>query len=139
MGRPRSESLTQREAEIMEVLWTNGPSTADEIREALPDDPHDSSVRTKLRVLEEKGHVRHDLVGRAYVYRAAVRRSSMERKAVRGLLQRFFSGSGKGLLLRLIEDKHITPEQLAELQAGQENAEPGQAQDRAPKQSGGDS
>ncbi len=59
MPRPASELLTQRENQIMEVLWMHGAVTAEAVREALPGDPHDSSVRTMLRVLRNKGYVPH--------------------------------------------------------------------------------
>ena len=120
MARPASSTLTPREAQIMQVLWETGPATADRIRESLPDRPHDSTVRTLLRVLEEKGCVRHTARGKAYVYKAAVRRANAERTALHTVLQRFFGGSAEALVLRLIEDEHISPEQLEELrrQAG---------------------
>jgi predicted transcriptional regulator len=112
MSRPVTETLTPRETQIMTVLWDSGPSTADAIREALPNDPHDSTVRTLLRVLVDKGYVKHSVKGKAYVYRAAVKRESVERKAVLSVLQRFFGGSPEALVLRLIEDDQLTPEQL---------------------------
>jgi len=115
MARPASGGLTPREAQIMEVLWTEGPCTADRIREALPDRPHDSTVRTLLRILETKGCVKHSIQGKAYIYRPAVKRASAERKAVNSLLQRFFGGSAEALVLRLIEDEKLTAEQLEQL------------------------
>jgi len=115
MARPSSETLTPREAQLMDILWEHGPVTADQIREALPDRPHDSTVRTLLRVLEQKRYVRHDVRGKAYVYRAALQRAKAERKAVRALIQRFFGGSAEALVQRVIEDKHLTAEQLEAL------------------------
>jgi predicted transcriptional regulator len=115
MSRPRSETLTQREGQIMEVLWAAGSATAEEIRAALPDEPHDSTIRTILRVLKEKGYVRHTIKGKAYVYSPVVKRASAERKAVRSMLQRFFGGSAEALVMRLIEDDQLSPEQLDEL------------------------
>src|SRR5436190_1918396 len=58
MPRPASELLTDREAQIMEILWSRGRATAEEVRTALTDEPHDSTVRTLLRVLKEKGYVK---------------------------------------------------------------------------------
>ena len=72
MPRSRSETLTAREAELMDVLWRHGPATAEQVREHLADRPHDSTVRTILRVLEGKGYVVRDDRGTAYVYRASV-------------------------------------------------------------------
>ncbi len=116
MPRSGSDSLTPREAQIMAVLWDAAPATAEQIREALPDKPHDSTVRTLLRVLEAKGYVRHVVRGKAYEYRPAVGRARAERKALRSLLSRFFGGSAEALVLRLIEDEQLTPEQLDQLQ-----------------------
>lgn len=100
----------------MTALWDSGEMTAEEIRRKLPADIHDSTVRTLLRVLEAKRYEQHGMRGKAFVYRAAVSRERVETKAVRNLLQRFFGGSAEALLLRLIEDEHLTPEQLEELQ-----------------------
>lgn len=121
MARPESETLTPREAQIMEVLWSKGSATAEQIRSAMPDDPHDSTIRTLLRVLEEKSCVRHTAKGKAYVYSPAVRKASAERKAVRSILQRFFGGSAEALVQRLIEDDQLTPEQLDELKKQLDN------------------
>lgn len=115
MPRPSSETLTPREAQIMRVLWEAGASTADDIRTALPDELHDSTVRTLLRVLEQKGYVKHTSRGKAYVYQAVAKQATEERKAVRSLLQRFFGGSAEGLVMRLLEDDQLTPEQIEDL------------------------
>ncbi|HET6882122.1 MAG TPA: BlaI/MecI/CopY family transcriptional regulator [Pirellulales bacterium] len=115
MARPRSESLTRRESQIMEALWNAEPLTAEQVRAALPDGPHDSSVRTLLRILETKGYVAHEVRGKAYVYRAAVPREKAQRRALRGVLAHLFSGSAENLVMRLLEDEQITPEQLEEI------------------------
>ncbi|WZO98762.1 BlaI/MecI/CopY family transcriptional regulator [Isosphaeraceae bacterium EP7] len=115
MARGRSESLTGRESQIMDALWRLGEATADHVREALPDDPHDSTIRTMLRVLETKGYVTHEVRGKAYHYRAAVARQKAQRNALSGLLAQFFGGSAEDLVLRLIEDEQITLKQLDEL------------------------
>lgn len=115
MARPRSESLTKRESQIMEVLWSGEPQTAEQVRAALPDDPHDSSVRTLLRILEAKGYVAHETRGKAYLYRPAVPREKAQRRAIRGILTHLFGGSAESLVLRLLEDEQITPDQLDEI------------------------
>lgn len=117
MPRPESDSLTQREAQIMAVLWEQGPATAERIRAALPMELHDSTVRTLLRVLEGKGYVKHTAKGKAFVYRPAIKRVNAERKAVRSVLKRFFGGSAEALVLRLIEDEALTPRQLKQLKS----------------------
>jgi predicted transcriptional regulator len=115
MPRARSESLTDREAEIMEVLWQRQAATADEIRPLLRGDPHDSTVRTLLRVMEQKGLVTHDVEHRSYVYKARIAQSKAQRKAVKRLLNRLFGGSVKNLVLQLLDDEEITPEELERL------------------------
>jgi len=115
MARPPSEILTGREAQIMEVVWRLGVATAEQVREALPQPLHDSTVRTLLRVLETKGYLRHEARGKAFVYRAVIERQKAQRRALRDVLVRFFGGSAEDLVLRLIEDERITPEQLDEL------------------------
>lgn len=115
MPRTPSEMLTQREAQIMDVLWRLSAATAEEIRAELPGEPHDSTVRTLLRVLESKGFVAHETRGKTFVYRAAAARDKVQRKALRSFLARLFGGSAEDLVLRLLEDEQITPEQLAQL------------------------
>src|SRR5207302_170146 len=92
-----------------------GEATAEQVRAALPMSLHDSTVRTLLRVLESKGYLGHEVRGKAFVYRAAVGRQKAQRQALRDVLARFFGGSAEDLVLRLIEDERITPEQLDEL------------------------
>ncbi len=114
MARPSAKVLTDREVQLMNVLWTNGPSTAEAVREALKDRPHDSTVRTLLRILKKKGYVR--ILGQQpAVYEATVGRSDVQIKATRSLLTRFFGGSVEALVMRLVEDEELTVEQLAEL------------------------
>jgi BlaI family penicillinase repressor len=114
MPRPSAKVLTDREAQLMNVLWTSGPSTAEAVREALKDRPHDSTVRTLLRILKKKGYVR--ISGRQpAVYEAVVPRTDVQMKATRSLLARFFGGSVEALVMRLMEDEELTVEQLAEL------------------------
>ena len=117
MPRPESDTLTQREAQIMAVLWEQGPATAERIRAALPMELHDSTVRTLLRVLEGKGYVKHTAKSKAFVYRSAIKRANAERRAVRSVLKRFFGGSAEALVLRLIEDEALTPQQLEQLKS----------------------
>ncbi|MGP0070161.1 MAG: BlaI/MecI/CopY family transcriptional regulator [Isosphaeraceae bacterium] len=115
MARPASETLTGREAQVMDALWRLGEATAEQVREALPQSLHDSTVRTLLRVLESKGYLCHEARGKSFVYRAVIGRQKAQRHALRDLLGRLFGGSAEDLVLRLIEDETITLEQLDEL------------------------
>jgi predicted transcriptional regulator len=99
----------------MDAVWRLGEATAEQVREALPQPLHDSSVRTLLRVLESKGYLRHEARGKAYVYFATVGRAKAQGRALRDVLARFFGGSAEDLVLRLLEEDHLTPEQLDEL------------------------
>ena len=112
MARKSSESLTDREAQVMDAVWRLGEATAEQVRGALPEPLHDSTVRTLLRVLEAKGYLSHEACGKAYVYRATVERKKAQRHALRDVLVRFFGGSVEDMVLRLIEDERITPEQF---------------------------
>jgi BlaI family penicillinase repressor len=115
MARPPSASLTGRETQLMEAIWQIGEATAEQVRESLPEPLHDSTVRTLLRVLESKGYLRHEVRGKAYVYSAKVGRAKAQGRALRDVLARFFGGSAEDLVLRLLEEDHLTPEQLNEL------------------------
>jgi BlaI family transcriptional regulator, penicillinase repressor len=115
MARQPSDSLTEREAQIMDVVWRLGEASAEQVREALPGSPHDSTVRTLLRVMETKGYLTHEAKGKAYVYRAAVGQHKAQRLALKAVLTRFFAGSAEDLVLRLIEDEHLSCDQLEEL------------------------
>jgi BlaI family transcriptional regulator, penicillinase repressor len=114
MARRPSRLLTDRESQIMHVLWQQGPSTAEAIRLALPDRPHDSTVRTLLRVLKQKGYVR--VRGRQpATYESKVTRTQVQTKAARNLLQRFFGGSVEALVTRLVDDEELSFAQLEQI------------------------
>jgi BlaI family transcriptional regulator, penicillinase repressor len=111
MARLPSENLTDREAQLMEILWRDGAQSAEAVRLALDDQPHDSTVRTLLRILAQKGYVR--IRGRQpALYEAAIARSRVQAKATRNLLTRFFAGSVTDLVQQLVEDKQLSPEEL---------------------------
>ncbi len=115
MARSPSSSLTEREAQIMDVVWRLGEATAEQVRTSLPGGPHDSTVRTIMRVTVAKGYLTQESAGKAYVYRAAVGRQKARGLALRSVLSRFFAGSAEDLVLRLIEDEHLSSQQLDEL------------------------
>ena len=93
MARRGHDSLSRRERQIMDVVYRLGRATAAEVQEGLPDPPSYSAVRALLRVLEEKGHLRHEQDGPRNVYVPTVPRDAARSSAVRALLETFFGGS----------------------------------------------
>src|SRR5207237_6404250 len=85
--------LSRRERQIIDILYRRGRATAAGVMEDLPGEPSYSTVRTQLRVLEEKGHVRHEEDGQRYVYSPAVARGTVRRSALKHLVETFFDGS----------------------------------------------
>ena len=85
--------LSRRERQIIDILYRRGRATAAEVMQDLPADTTYSTVRTQLRVLEEKGHVRHEQDGQRYVYTPAVPRGTVRRSALKHLVETFFEGS----------------------------------------------
>jgi BlaI family transcriptional regulator, penicillinase repressor len=114
MPRPVSADLTRRERQIMDVLYRRGRATAAEVMEELPGDPSYSTVRTQLRVLEDKGHVRHEEEGLRYVYCPAVPRHTARRSALRHLVETFFDGSAEKVVGALLggEGARLSPKEL---------------------------
>jgi BlaI family transcriptional regulator, penicillinase repressor len=95
-------ALTKRERQIMDVLYRTGRATAADVLAALPGTPHYSTVRTQLRVLEEKGHVRHESDGVRYVYVPTLARHTARKAALRHLVDTFFDGSAAGAVTALL-------------------------------------
>jgi predicted transcriptional regulator len=94
--------LTKRERQIMDVLYRLGRATAGDVRDVLPGAPSDSTVRTQLRVLEGKGHVRHEEQGLRYVYIPTVPRHSARKSALKHLVDTFFDGSSAKVVAALL-------------------------------------
>ena len=107
-------SLARRERQIMDILFRHGRATAAEVMAALPGEPSYSTVRTQLRVLEEKGHVRHDDDGVRFVYMPAVARHAARKSALRHLVDTFFEGSTEKAVAALLggEATRLTDEQI---------------------------
>jgi BlaI family transcriptional regulator, penicillinase repressor len=93
MAKTLHTVLSRRERQIIDVLYRRGRATAAEVMADLPGDPSYSTVRTQLRVLEAKGHVRHEDDGQRYVYSPAVPRGTVRRSALKHLVETFFDGS----------------------------------------------
>ena len=106
--------LTKRERQIMDRLYRLGRATANEVLEGLPGAPSYSTVRTQLRVLEAKGHVRHEAQGLRYVYMPTVPRHSARRSALKHLVETFFDGSNAKVVAALLggEASKVTDEDL---------------------------
>ena len=96
-------NLSRRERQIMDILYRRGRASAQEILEAMPDPPTYSAVRAKLRVLEEKGHIRHEEEALRYVYVPTVARDSARRSALRHLLSTFFEKSVEQAVAALVD------------------------------------
>ena len=96
--------LSNRERQIMDILYRDGSATAAEIHEQLPDPPSYSAVRATLRILEDKGQVRHQQDGPRYVFRPAVARDRAKRTAIRHLVQTFFDGSPELAVATLLDE-----------------------------------
>lgn len=117
MVRPVSPTLTEAELRLMKVLWEHGPSTVNEVVAALADEVTlaESTVRTMLGILKDKGYVRTTSRGRAAVYHPLVDRTEARRSVARYLIDRFFDGSPRELVLNLLKDEELDEEEIARL------------------------
>jgi predicted transcriptional regulator len=117
MPRKQSLDLTDAELRLMEVLWNRGSGTVSDVIEGLPESVNlaYSTVLTTLRVLENKGYLRHTKEGRAFVYRPAVGRDQARDSAIGHLVHRFFNGSPELLMLNLVEGRKVQAKQLRQL------------------------
>jgi predicted transcriptional regulator len=104
MKTPPHHELSRRERQIIDILYTQGRGTAAEVQAALPDPPSYSAVRAMLRILEEKGHARHEQDGPRYVYLPTVARDNAKRSAMRHMLRTFFDGSAEQAISALLDD-----------------------------------
>src|SRR5580704_12846988 len=113
-----SNQLSRRERQIMDVLYKLERATVAEVLARMPGKPHYSTVRAQLRVLEEKGHVRHEEDGLRYVYVPAVPRDVARRSAFRHLVDTFFEGSAEKAAAALLggEVSQLSPDELERLQ-----------------------
>ena len=102
MSTPPHSGLSRREREIMDILYELGRATAAEVMNALPGGPSDSTVRTQLRVLESKGHVRHEEDGQKYVYLPVVPRRVVRKSALKHVVNTFFDGSVEKVVAALL-------------------------------------
>ena len=96
--------LSRRERQILDILYQRGQATAAEVQSGLAEPPSYSAVRALLRILEEKGHVRHEQDGPRYVYLPTVPRDNAQRSAMRHMLQTFFDGSAEQAISALLDE-----------------------------------
>jgi predicted transcriptional regulator len=116
--------LSRRERQIMDILYRQGKASASEVRELMEDAPSYSAVRAMLRVLEEKGHVRHQAEGLKYVYVPTVARDKAKRTAVKHVMETFFNGSPEQIVAALLDvaSTRLTREELDRMSQLIENA-----------------
>jgi BlaI family penicillinase repressor len=114
MSRTLHAVLSRRERQIMDILFRRGRATAAEVLQDLPGEPSYSTVRTQLRVLEQKGHVRHEQDGPRFVYMPVIARHAARRSALRHVIETFFDGSPEKAVAALLggEASKLTGEQF---------------------------
>lgn len=114
MPPKRSNTLTEAELRLMRLLWARGESAVADLMQALPEDTPlaYTSVLTTVRILEKKGYVRHRKEGRAFFYIPCVAEHEARQSEIRHVLQRFFGNSRERLVLSLLGDADVTPEEL---------------------------
>jgi BlaI family penicillinase repressor len=135
----RLKNLGEVEQSVMDFIWAHGPSSSEACREALAASRpmKDSTIRTVLRRLEEKGYLTHETEGRTFIYRASDARQNVAVRAVKGIIDRFCGGSAEQLVLGMVDNDVLDRKQLERLArriAESEKAE-GLAERRSRKES----
>jgi BlaI family transcriptional regulator, penicillinase repressor len=113
----QSATLTEAELRIMNVLWQRGSGTVQQVLDALPPKPAlaYNSVLTTIRILEKKGYLEHRKDGRAHVYAPLIEQKDATRSEIRHLVSRFFKNSHEQLVLNILEERGLDPEELNRL------------------------
>ena len=111
----KTSTLTRREREIMDILYRRGKATAREVLDGLAEPPSYSAVRALLRLLEERGHVKHTLDGQRYIYAPALARGDARKSALSHLLKTFFAGSVEDAVAALVDRSKLSREELDRL------------------------
>ena len=124
MPPKKSITLTEAELRLMKILWMRGESVVSDLVAAMPDGETlaYNSILTTVRILEQKGYVDHRQEGRAFVYRPCVAEQEASRSEVRHVLSRFFGNSRERLLLSLLGDEEVSPEELQRLKMAIQSA-----------------
>jgi len=115
MPRRKSEQMTPLELEIMQVLWETGPANVQTVQKGLKRELAYTTVQTMLTVLHRKKRVRRTLKDKGYIYTALLSRTKFTGHAGRDLIDRLFGGSAEGLVVSLLQEKHLTREKLKSL------------------------
>lgn len=128
MPRQKARNLTEVEQRLMEVLWSTGSGTVAEVLGAVksPRPPAFNTVQTTLRILEQKGYVRHVEEGRAFRYYPKIDRTQASQSALQTVVRRFFDGSPGALAMNLIQNERLSDAELADLRRMLEQAEESQ-------------
>lgn len=116
-------SLTDREADVMQVLWDKGPSVVAEVQSLLHDKLAYTTVLTILRTLEAKGYVTHHEEGRVHRYAALVQQQAARKSALRHLTSKLFKGSTELLFAQLVSDRNLTQDQIERMRKLLDNPE----------------
>jgi BlaI family penicillinase repressor len=113
----RLKNMGQVEQLVMDYIWTHGPSSSEACREGLASSRpmKDSTIRTVLRRLEEKGYLTHETQGRTFIYKASDARQNVAVRAVKGIIDRFCGGSAEQLLLGMVDNAVLNRKQLERL------------------------
>jgi BlaI family transcriptional regulator, penicillinase repressor len=113
----RLKNLGEVEQQVMDYLWTHGPSSSEACREALASSRpmKDSTIRTVLRRLEEKGYLTHQIEGRTFIYKASDARQNVAVRAVKSIIDRFCGGSAEQLVLGMVDNAVLNRKQLERL------------------------
>ncbi len=117
MPPKQSETLTDAELRVMRVLWGKGSGTVQQVLDSITEKPAlaYNSILTTIRILERKGYLKHSKDGRAHVYEPVVRQQDATRTEIRHLVGRFFGNSHEDLVLNILEDQGVQPEELDRL------------------------
>ena len=117
ISKARPRSLGEVEQLVMDYVWSHGPSTSEECREAMATSRpmKDSTIRTVLRRLEEKGYLTHSIQGRTFIYEASDAPQNVAVRAVKGIIDRFCGGSAEMLVLGMVDNAVLNPKQLERL------------------------
>lgn len=114
--RKTTPKLTERESEIMAMLWSNGPMFVREMVEKYEDPkPHFNTVSTTVRILEDKGYVGHEVAGTSYKYHAIAQAADFAGRSMAQIIKNFFQGSASAAVSALVEEEQLSVDDLKEI------------------------